>query len=79
MSRLLHPWPAGYSAGKEKEKDLRPFSTSPLIFRRCERGDSNPHGFPHWILSPARLPIPPHSQAFHIKHLRQRHFPDWPV
>src|SRR5262249_36052826 len=28
----------------------------------CERRDSNPHGFPHWILSPARLPIPPLSQ-----------------
>ena len=25
----------------------------------CERGDSNPHGLLHWILSPARLPIPP--------------------
>jgi hypothetical protein len=22
----------------------------------CERGDLNPHGLPHWILSPARLP-----------------------
>ena len=29
---------------------------------KCERRDSNPHGFPHWILSPARLPIPPLSQ-----------------
>jgi hypothetical protein len=29
---------------------------------QCERGDSNPHGLLHWILSPARLPIPPHSQ-----------------
>ena len=28
---------------------------------RCERGDLNPHGFPHWILSPARLPVPPLS------------------
>jgi hypothetical protein len=25
----------------------------------CQRGDSNPHGLLHWILSPARLPIPP--------------------
>ena len=25
----------------------------------CESRDSNPDGFPHWILSPARLPIPP--------------------
>ena len=27
----------------------------------CERGDSNSHGLPHWILNPARLPIPPLS------------------
>ena len=28
----------------------------------CERGDSNPYRFPYWILSPARLPVPPLSQ-----------------
>ena len=28
----------------------------------CERRDSNSHGLPHWILNPARLPIPPLSQ-----------------
>ena len=28
----------------------------------CERGDSNPHGLPHWHLKPARLPIPPLSR-----------------
>jgi proteasome lid subunit RPN8/RPN11 len=27
--------------------------------RWCGRGDSNPHGLPHGILSPARLPVPP--------------------
>ena len=27
----------------------------------CERRDSNSHGLPHWILNPARLPIPPLS------------------
>ena len=27
----------------------------------CERRDSNSHGFPHQVLSLARLPIPPHS------------------
>jgi hypothetical protein len=32
---------------------------------KCERGDSNPHAFRHWILSPARLPIPPLSPALH--------------
>src|SRR5579885_2509198 len=29
----------------------------------CERGESNPHGFPRQILSLVRLPIPPLSQA----------------
>src|SRR5262245_47605009 len=29
----------------------------------CERGELNPHGLPHWILSPARLPVPPLSRA----------------
>jgi hypothetical protein len=30
---------------------------------RCDRRDSNPHGLPHRILSPARLPVPPRSLA----------------
>src|SRR5439155_21995458 len=29
----------------------------------CEWRDSNSHGVTHWYLKPARLPIPPHSQA----------------
>ena len=29
----------------------------------CERGDSNPHGFPRQILSLVRLPIPPLSHS----------------
>ena len=29
----------------------------------CEGGDSNPHGFPHRLLRPARLPVPPPSHA----------------
>ena len=33
---------------------------------RCDRRDSNPHGLPHRILSPARLPVPPRSQAARI-------------
>ena len=31
---------------------------------QCESRDLNPDGFPHWILSPARLPIPPLSLRF---------------
>src|SRR2546427_5944493 len=37
---------------------LFPYTT---LFRSegwCERRDSNPHGLPHRILSPARLPVP---------------------
>src|SRR6185437_359847 len=30
----------------------------------CERRDSNPHGLPHRILSPARLPVPPRSRCY---------------
>src|SRR5690606_1568195 len=29
--------------------------------RKCERRESNPHALRHWILSPARLPVPPLS------------------
>src|SRR2546428_787538 len=28
----------------------------------CDRRDSDPHGLPHGILSPARLPVPPRSR-----------------
>ena len=35
------------------------------IEEKCERQELNLHGFPHWILSPARLPIPPLSQETH--------------
>src|SRR5262245_59339045 len=30
---------------------------------KCERRDLNPHPFRDWILSPARLPIPPLSRC----------------
>ncbi len=33
----------------------------------CERGESNPHPLRDWILSPARLPIPPLSQLCVLK------------
>ena len=32
------------------------------IQRWCSREDSNLHGFPHTVLSRARLPIPPREQ-----------------
>ena len=31
----------------------------------CSGGESNPYGFLHWILSPARLPVPPPEQIFY--------------
>src|SRR5690606_29603159 len=40
--------------------DSRPDTDYALFW--CERGDSNSHGLPHWILSPARLPVPPLSR-----------------
>ena len=33
-----------------------------MLLVECERRDSNPHGLPHRILSPARLPVPPLSR-----------------
>ena len=38
----------------------------------CERRGSNSQGFPHWILSPARLPIPPLSQERRLTADRRR-------
>ncbi len=34
------------------------------ILKWCERGELNPYGFLHWILSPARLPVPPLSHIY---------------
>jgi hypothetical protein len=44
-----------FAAKAQAENPARP------SFILCERGDSNPHDRSHWILSPARLPIPPLS------------------
>jgi hypothetical protein len=38
---------------------------------KCEREDSNLHGLPHWILNPARLPIPPLSHILPGNDLRR--------
>ncbi len=40
----------------------------------CERGELNPQGFPHWILSPARLPIPPLSHCSPAQYLAPASF-----
>jgi hypothetical protein len=52
-----------------KKKDLRPLAVSPSAKRRCERQDLNLHPLRDWILSPARLPIPPLSQSVTAKRL----------
>src|SRR5262245_43818349 len=42
--------------------ELGPRRAGSIFARRwCERRDLNSHGFPHWILNPARLPVPPLS------------------
>lgn len=38
----------------------------------CKRRDLNPHVFRHWILSPARLPIPPLLHICERKSLRYK-------
>ena len=45
----------------------------------CERGDSNPHGFPRQILSLVRLPIPPLSHAGSNRIHCNQLFPPWKV
>ena len=42
-----------------KNNGLAAIAASPSIDDECERRESNPHGLPHRILSPARLPVPP--------------------
>ncbi len=44
--------------------------------RRCARRESNPHGLPHWILSPARLPVPPLALVFGSRHFIHPHVAD---
>ena len=58
--------PQGTSTGQNdhKRRSARTPRPSALKCRRyrcsCPKRESNPHGFKgHWILSPARLPIPP--------------------
>src|SRR5262245_24229482 len=41
----------------------------------CESRELNPDGLPHWILSPARLPVPPLSRARIIACARRGYSP----
>src|SRR5438876_9372342 len=43
---------------------------NPLIMDYCESGDLNPDPFRDWILSPARLPVPPLSLVLMQKQFR---------
>src|SRR5258708_29648673 len=38
----------------------------------CGRGDSNPHDFHRWILSPVRLPVPPRPRWSPARERRRR-------
>ena len=51
---------SGHNSKHRQELRIRPCRANSW----CERGDSNPHGFPRQILSLVRLPIPPLSQLF---------------
>ena len=37
----------------------------------------NPHGLPHWILSPARLPVSPLSRHIFLRLYYDPSVPDW--
>src|SRR2546426_695478 len=61
------PQPAprsGRPVSPDPIRSLRVSSVKSVLRRShwCERGDSNPHGCAHEILSLARLPVPPLSQ-----------------
>src|SRR5271157_4144720 len=47
----------------DKKRGLLAACWQPTRDHWCERGDSNPHGFPRQILSLVRLPIPPLSHG----------------
>jgi hypothetical protein len=46
-----------------KRKIPRDPATIPFPLRWCSREDSNLHGFPHTVLSRARLPVPPREHS----------------
>src|SRR2546423_10383172 len=52
--------PKSLSSSSLRNREFHSYASYCLgLGTQCERGDSNPHGLLHWILSPARLPIPP--------------------
>src|SRR5207237_7188223 len=61
--RLPGSQPIGWFCGTGRRKWGRPVARSIGGVVRCDRRDSNPHGLPHRILRPARLPVPPRSPA----------------
>jgi hypothetical protein len=67
--RRGRPWARAPVRAKSGVRDASSRSRSPGRSatsgsrRPCDRRDSNPHGLPHRILSPARLPVPPRSRG----------------
>src|SRR5262249_7926445 len=53
---------SGYRVGAVQERLADGFESTPGL-RRWAEGDSNSHVFRHWILSPARLPVPPSARS----------------
>ena len=56
LDTLCAPQPSATQAQPEADAE-----EAGIVSDWCERGDSNPHGFPRQILSLVRLPIPPLS------------------
>jgi hypothetical protein len=54
--------PMLYGSFPGSRGENRRTAKNPAKSGECESRDLNPDGFPHWILSPARLPIPPLSR-----------------
>jgi hypothetical protein len=54
--------PMLYGRFRRGRGENRRIAKNPEKSGECESRDLNPDGFPHWILSPARLPIPPLSR-----------------
>ena len=70
-SMMLNRRASGILESKESQMAVK--GSRDLKIKWCRRRGSNPHGFRgHWILSPARLPIPPHRHDVFFDDKRRR-------
>ena len=63
---------ASVPSGGRSTGAMAPRREARRIPRECESGDLNPDPFRDWILSPARLPIPPLSRSVRPRRSRSR-------